>query len=110
MMSIIIRASTPSSMRTIHENSDARIDSISRINGEEDYISAFITCTFPFVYLIDFRDAPNSGGALTVSIYAPYLVWNLTNSDLELKSKSFLRQADSISYKIKPSTFFLNAC
>ena len=59
---------------------------------------------FLFGYLTNFRDAANSGGALTVSIYAPYLVWNLTNSDVELKSKSFLRQADIISYKIKPST------
>lgn len=69
---------------------------------EEGYILDCIICMFPFD-LTHFRDSSNSGGALTVSIYAPYLVWNLTNSDVELKSKSFLRQADIISYKIKPS-------
>ncbi len=49
------------------------------------------------------RDIANSGGALAVSIYTPYLLWNMTGFDLEIKSKSFLRQADVVSYKIKPS-------
>ena len=49
------------------------------------------------------RDVANSGGALAVSIYAPYLLWNMTGVDMEVKSKSFLRQADIVSYRIKPS-------
>ena len=53
--------------------------------------------------ITDSRDVANTGGALTVSIYAPYLVWNMTTIDMEIKPKSFLRQADIISYKLKPS-------
>ena len=60
-------------------------------------------------YVANNRDIPNSGGALAVSIYAPNLIWNMTGMDLEIRSKSFLRQADAVPYKIKPSTTFYNS-
>lgn len=50
-----------------------------------------------------FRDIANSGGALAVTIFAPYLIWNMTGTDVEVRSKSFLRQADLVSYRIRPS-------
>jgi hypothetical protein len=49
------------------------------------------------------RDIANSGGSIAVSIYAPYLVWNMTGLAMQIKSKAFLRQADAVSYKLKPS-------
>jgi vacuolar protein sorting-associated protein 13A/C len=55
-----------------------------------------------FLGVYSFSDVTNTGGAVQVSIYAPYLVWNMTGMDMEIKSKSFLRQADIVSYKIKP--------
>jgi hypothetical protein len=53
---------------------------------------------------LHYLDIANSGGALEVSIYAPYLVWNLTAADVEIKPKSFLRSADVVSYQLKAST------
>ena len=61
------------------------------------YLSVF------YMFVTNVRDIVNSGGALAVSIYAPYLLWNMTGIDMEIKSKSFLRQADIVSYMIKPS-------
>jgi vacuolar protein sorting-associated protein 13A/C len=59
-------------------------------------------------YYLNYRDITNSGGAVALSIYAPYLVWNMTGLDMEIKSKAFLRSADTVSYKIKPSMSFRN--
>lgn len=55
------------------------------------------------MFLTNIRDVAKSGGALAVSVYVPYLLWNMTGIDMEIKSKSFLRQADIVSYRIKPS-------
>ena len=52
---------------------------------------------------LHYLDIANSGGALEVAIYAPYLVWNMTGVDVEIKAKSFLRSADVYSYLIKSS-------
>jgi hypothetical protein len=69
---------------------------------EGDYIWVYITCIL-LTYVTDSSDIANAGGALAVSIYAPYLVWNMTAVDMEIKPKSFLRQLDSVSYNLKPS-------
>lgn len=71
---------------------------------EADCIWDYIIC-MSFCCWTNSRDIPNSGGAIAVSIYTPYLIWNMTGMDMEIKSKSFLRQADIVSYKIKSSAF-----
>ncbi|KAI9800700.1 MAG: hypothetical protein M1825_004022 [Sarcosagium campestre] len=38
---------------------------------------------------------PDSGGAFRVSVYSPYLILNKTGLEIDIKSKSFLQQAQS---------------